>query len=161
VACPHHPRKQSLSQASKAIPRENDFSLGYWKIVNPQHPEYQAPIVVDIPSRPVSRSTFRAPITSDSSESEGSSTASAQSYQSIHDPNSPAIPTQTPTIDAIVASIDTTVSLAGTLPLDPPDMSASATTVTLNPPTNGIQGVAPAIFDGKRSRAENFLNEFR
>jgi hypothetical protein len=97
----------------------------------------------------------------DSSESEGSSTTSAQSYQSIHDPNSPAIPTQTPTIGAIVASIDATVSLTGTLPLDPPDMSASATTVTPNPPTNGIKGVVPAIFDGKQNRAENFLNKFR
>lgn len=91
----------------------------------------------------MSRSMFRAPTTSDSSESEGS-----------------AIPTQTPTIDTIVASIDATVSLAGTLPLNPPDMSTSATTVIPNPPTNGIKGITPAIFDGKRNCAKNFLNEF-
>jgi hypothetical protein len=146
-----------LCKGSEAIPRENTIGLGYWKITDPQHPNYQAPIKVDIPSRPASRSTFRAPIESDSE----SSTASAKSFQTIHEPNSPVHSDPAPTIDAIVASIDSTISLSGTLPLDPPDMSASATTVSLNPPTNGIKGVAPAIFDGKRSRAENFLNNFR
>jgi hypothetical protein len=99
---------------------------------------------------------FHAPIKSDSE----SSTVSAGSFQTIHEPNSPVHSNPTPTIDTIVASINTTVSLSGTLPLDPPDMSASATTVSLNPPTNGIKGVAPAIFDRKQSRTENFLNEF-
>lgn len=69
-------------------------------------------------------------------------------------------PDPSPSIDTIVASLDATVSLQGSLPLDPPDMSASTTTVTLNPLVNGIKGVAPAIFDGKRNRAENFLNKF-
>jgi hypothetical protein len=39
-------------------------------------------------------------------------------------------------------------------------MSVNATTTSTSPPTNGLKGVAPAIFDGKRSQADNFLNKF-
>jgi hypothetical protein len=42
-------------------------------------------------------------------------------------------------------------------------MSANVTTVapTHAPPSNGLKGTAPAVFNGDRSRSESFWNEFR
>lgn len=40
-------------------------------------------------------------------------------------------------------------------------MSANVTTTApVNPPSNGLKGIAPAVFNGTQSCAENFLNEF-
>ena len=49
------------------------------------------------------------------------------------------------------------------LPLDPPSMSANTSTVvpTRTPSSGGMTGIAPVIFNGKRSNAENFLKAFR
>jgi hypothetical protein len=151
------------THANLRITRVNNYNLSYWNLTDPEHPDYQAPtipepIAVDppteahqtlsfgppasvdeeVPSRPASRTSFCAPQTSDSSESEGSSTVSALSYQSIHEPNSPAVPNPTPSIDTLVASINATVSLQGTLPLDPPNMSVNNTTTT-NTPSGGFK----------------------
>jgi hypothetical protein len=137
----------------------NTFGLGYWNISDPQHPDYQTPITINIPSHPASQTSYRTPI--DSSSESKSSTASAGSFQTIHKPNSPVHPDPSLSIDTIIASLNTTVSLTGTLPLNPPDMSATSTTTTsANPPMNGLKGVAPAIFNSKPSQANNFLNEF-
>jgi hypothetical protein len=40
-------------------------------------------------------------------------------------------------------------------------MSVNATTTTGVTPTNGLKGVAPAIFNGERSKSDSFWNEFR
>ena len=66
----------------------------------------------------------------------------------------------TASISTITASLNPVVSLQGTLPLDPPvDMSVNAI-VTTPAPLNGLKGIAPAIFNGNQSHAENFLNQF-
>jgi hypothetical protein len=39
-------------------------------------------------------------------------------------------------------------------------MSVNATTTTGTPPTNGLKGTAPAIFNGDRSQSDMFWNEF-
>jgi hypothetical protein len=85
---------------------------------------------------------------------------SAHSYQSIHEPNSPAIPDPTPSIDTLVTSINPIISLQGTLPLDPPDMSVNNTTTT-NTPSGRFKGIALNIFTGDQSRSDTFWNEFR
>jgi hypothetical protein len=152
-----------LCKSSEAIPQENTIGLGYWKITDPQHPNYHEPIKVDVPSRSASRNMFRAP-TSESSSSLGTSTISAHTAQSVettHKPNSPAVTQPPPTIASVTA-------LFG--PLDPPndppvdpdtEMSVNATTTTPNPPNNGMKGTAPAIFTGDHSRSDTFWNEFR
>ena len=155
---------QFAVRQSHTITDPASLGLGWWSTSDPAHPEYQQP-------RALSRSTFRFTQTSDSSSS-GSSTASAhtaqgetQPYQPINvdTPLSPIVSDPEPSIDAITAGLETTASLQGTLPLDPPNMSVNASTVapTGNPSSGGMTGIAPAIFDGKRSNAENFLKAFR
>jgi hypothetical protein len=135
------------TRAGFTIHPNNIFQLGYWNITDPLHPEYQPPTQLPLlpPTRPASQALFSAAQTSDSSESGGLSTASALSYQSIHKPNSPAIPDPTTSIDSIVVDLNTTVSLTGTLPLDPPTMSATTTSST---PSTGFKGIAPNMFTG-------------
>ena len=155
---------QLATRSSLTLADPSSLGLGWWSTSDPTHPEYQQP-------RALSRSTFRFTQTSDSSSS-GSSTASAhtaqgetQPYQPINvdTPLSPIVPDPTPSIDTITADLDTVASLQGTLPLDPPSMSVNASTVapTGTPSSGGMTGIAPAIFDGKRSNAENFLKAFR
>ena len=70
-----------------------------------------------------------------------------------------------PLDDALAATLDPVVSLQGSLPLDPPQqeiMSVNVTTTapTQNPPSNGgMRGVPPMIFDGTRSRADDFWGQ--
>jgi hypothetical protein len=68
------------------------------------------------------------------------------------------IPDPTPSIDTLVASINPIVSLQGTLPLNPPNMSVNNTTT--NAPSGGFKGIAPNIFTGDHSRSDAFWNEF-
>jgi hypothetical protein len=136
---------------------ENIFGLGYWYTTDPQHPNYQAPIAMDAPSRSTSRNTFRAPQTSDSSS--GTSTISAHTahdIETIHEPNSPAVTQPPPTIASITTPFEPTDP-----PIDPDTiMSVNATTTTPNPPNGGMKGIAPAVFTGDRSRSDAFWNEF-
>jgi hypothetical protein len=143
------------------IPQPSPYGLGYWNITDPQHPNYQAPapIAVDPPLCPVSQASFCAPQTSDSSESEGSSTASVLSYQSIHKPNSPAEPNPDLSLDTIVASINHIISLQGTLPLNPPNMPVNNTS-SVSAPSGGFKGIALNIFMGDHSCLDMFWNKF-
>ena len=146
----------------------NVVGAGYWHITDPQHPQYQAP-----PSRAASRSEYRStPGTFDSSpESDHESTVSAHtaedtsSHQPIYvdPPTPPNVPDIKPSLDTITTGLERTATLQGSLPLDPPTMSVNTTTtVPTGSPSNGsMTGIAPAIFDGKRANAENFLNQFR
>ena len=71
-----------------------------------------------------------------------------------------------PLDDALAATLDPVVSLQGSLPLDPPNqtnMSVNVTTATpVNPPSlnGGMRGVPPTIFDGTRSKADDFWGQF-
>ena len=145
-----------------------EFGLRYWRKTDVEHPNYQAPVT---PMWGPSTSTFRFDPNTNSSSS-GSSTASAHTAIDVDaptdplDPSAPATPHQTHSIDTFAAAISTVISLQGNLPLDPPqqtpaNMSANTTiTTSTNPPLNGLKGIAPAVFDGTCSWAENFLNEF-
>ena len=110
-------------------------------------------------------------MTDSSSESSGSSTVSARTAQgesepyqpiNVNTPLSPIVPNPNPSIDVITTGLETVASLQGTLPLDPPNMSVNASTVapTGNTSSGGMTGIAPTIFDRKRSNAENFLKVF-
>ena len=77
------------------------------------------------------------------------------------------IATPGPLDDALAATLDPVVSLQGSLPLDPPtqpNMSVNITTTTpANPPLSngGMCRVPPTIFDGMRSKANDFWGQFR
>jgi hypothetical protein len=84
----------------------------------------------------------------------------AQSVETTHKPNSPAVTEPPPTITSVTA-------LFG--PIDPPNdppidpnttMSINATITSPNPPNNGMKGMAPSIFNGDCSHSEAFWNEF-
>ena len=153
---------QLVTRLGLILSDPTSLGLGWWSVNDPGHPEYQPP-------RALLRSTFRFTPTSDSSSS-GSSTVSAHTAQgephqpiNVDTPLSPIVPDPDPSIDAITADLETTASLQGTLPLDPPDMAVNASTVAPmgNPSSGGMTGIAPTIFDGKCSSAENFLKAFR
>ena len=68
-----------------------------------------------------------------------------------------------PLDEALATALDPIVSLQGSLPLDPPTMSVNVTTTTPvqnAPPNGGMRGVPPTIFDGTRSKADNFWGQF-
>jgi hypothetical protein len=144
------------TQENLVIPIQNVFGIGFWNVTDPQHPEYQPP------SRAPSRTAFRfTPGAFDNSDSsEGSDTVSAHSAVSAQSTHSPA--TENPTISSIT-------SVFGPINVNAPtetpdiDMSANVTTVAPAhaPPSNGLKGTAPAVFNGDRSRSESFWNEFR
>ena len=153
---------QLVTRLGLILSDPTSLGLGWWSVNDPGHPKYQPP-------RALLRSTFRFTPTSDSSSS-GSSTVSAHTAQgephqpiNIDTPLSPIVPDPDPSINAITADLETTASLQGTLPLDPPDMAVNTSTVAPmgNPSSGGMTGIAPTIFDGKRSSAENFLKAFR
>jgi hypothetical protein len=138
------------------------WDLGYWHLTDPQHPDYANPACT------ASRTGYRYDPSGFTSDSSGSSTASAHSavsIQSIHDPNSPAVPNPTPSLSTAAASFGPTVppNLAPIRPPSPADvtMSVNATTTTGVTPSNGMKGVVPAIFNGDRSKSDSFWNEFR
>lgn len=72
-----------------------------------------------------------------------------------------------PLDNALAATLDPVVSLQGSLPLDPPQQETMSVNVTTtapaqNPPMNGgMRGVPPTIFDGTRSKANDFWGQFR
>jgi hypothetical protein len=137
------------------------WNLGYWHLTDPQHPDYANP------AHTTTRTGYCYDPSGFTSDSSGSSTASAHSavsVQSVHDPNSPAVHTPLLSIDAATASFGPTAP-PETMPAHPPSptdvtMSANVTTVSGTSPTNGLKGVTPVIFNGDQSKSDSFWNEF-
>ena len=147
-------RNQFSTRRRNAIARENDLGLGWWLPTDPTHPDYRAP----------SRTGFRFnPTSSDSSSSSTTvSVHSAQSIQSTHEPQSPAVPTPVPSLIATIATITPQIVPITTAPapITAPVMAAPAPPVQ-PPTTGGLRGVAPTVFDGTRSQADEFWAQFR
>ena len=84
-----------------------------------------------------------------------------------NEPFDEAVVASGPLDEVLAAALGPIVSLQGSLPLDPPqqeEMSVNVTTTVpaQNPPSNGgMQGVPPTIFDGTRSKADDFMGQFR
>jgi hypothetical protein len=154
--------QNSFGTRTGLILERGHWNLGYWHLTDPQHPDYTNP------SHTTSCSRYRynpSGFTSDSSRSSTTSAQSAVSVQSIHNPNSPAVPNPTPFIDTVTASFGPTAP-PNIVPVRPPSpvdvtMSVNTTTTTGTTPSNGMKGVAPAIFNGDRSKSDSFWNEFR
>jgi hypothetical protein len=145
---------------SHQIEINNPHNIGYWNITDPQHPEYQPP------SCTPSCTGFQYN-PSGLSSSSGSSTASAhtaQSVDSIHDPNSPAITKPTLSLDTTSISFSPIAPPETTpaRPPSPPDvtMLVNTTTTTGTAPMNSLKGVVPAVFNRDHSKSDSFWNEF-
>jgi hypothetical protein len=154
--------RNSFGTRTGLILERGHWDLRYWHLTDPQHPDYANP------ARTASRTRYHYDPSGFMSDSSGSSTASAHSavsIQSIHDPNSPAVPNPTPSLSTAAASFGPTAppNLAPIRPPSPVDitMSVNATTTTGTTPSNGMKGVAPAIFNGDRSKSDSFWNKFR
>jgi hypothetical protein len=153
--------QRSFRTRTSLLLQRGTWGLGYWKITDLQHPDFVHPV------RSASSTRFRYDPSGISSDSSGSSTASehsAVSVQSVHDPNSPAVPNPAPSISVITASFGPTVP-PNTAPIRPPSrpditMSVNATTTAGTTPANGLKGTVLAVFNGDHSRSDIFWNEF-
>ena len=108
---------------------------------------------------------YRAPSPSHSdSEPENQPT---ETWGPQNEPFEEVIVAPGPLDEALAAALDPIVSLQGSLPLDPPQQEPMSVNVTTtapaqNPPSSGgMRGVPPTIFDGTRSRADEFMGQFR
>jgi hypothetical protein len=142
------------------IAQDNIFSLGYWDITDPQHPEYKT--LSCTPSH-----TRFGYDPSGLSSSSGFSTVSAhtaQSVSSIHNPNSPVVQTPPLSIDA-AAILFSSKAPPDNTPIQPPsppdvNMSVNATTTTGTAPSNGLKGIVPAVFIRDCLHLDTFWNKF-
>lgn len=138
------------------------MGLGCWLINDPAHPDNQHTPVIQISTTNLIEYHTPSPV---SSESEPEAHQSETWGPAADKPLDKTIAAPGPLDEALVATLDPVVSLQGSLPLDPPNiMSANITTVVPvpNPPASGgMRGVPPTIFDGTRSRAEEFWGQLR
>ena len=151
------------TRQSLAIAFENSLGLGWWTPADPAHPNYQPP---QPPSRTPSHSTFRAPQNVDSSSSSGSSTAS---IHTTPDPDNNSNP-PTPSISSLSLTLPAPMSVAATGHSGGSGGGsgggggagggAPAGAGVVPPSNGGMRGIAPIIFDGTRSHADEFLDQF-
>ena len=145
-------------------PNDQNVGLGRWLPNDPAHPDNQHTPVIQISTTNLTE--YRAP-SPNSSESEPENQQQETWGPAVNEPLDEVTPIPDPLDDALAATLDPVVSLQGSLPLDPPaphNMSVNVTTTTpvQNATSNGgMRGVPPSIFDGTRSKADNFMGQFR
>ena len=144
-------------------PNDPNVGLGRWHDNDPANPNNQITPTVQIQT--TNLTDYRAPSPSHSdSEPENQVT---ETWGPQNEPFDEAVVAPGPLDEALAEALDPIVSLQGSLPLDPPrqeTMSVNVTTATpaQNTPSNGgMRGVPPTIFDGTRSKAEDFMGQFR
>ena len=145
-------------------PNDSSVGLGRWLPNDPAHPDNQRTPVIQISTTNLTK--YRAPSPT-SSESEPENHQSETWGPAANKPLEEVTPVPGPLDDALAATLDPVVSLQGSLPLDPPQQEIMSVNVTTaapaqNSPSNGgMRGVPPTIFDGTRSKANDFMGQFR
>ena len=162
----HYVHAQQIygSRASYRIdPNDQNVGLGRWLPNDPAHPENQHTPVIQTTTTNLTDYCAPSPTNSES-EPENQP---AETWGPQNEPFDEAIVAPGPLDEVLAAALDPIVSLQGSLPLDPPQqetMSVNVTTTTpaQNVPSNGgMRGVPPTIFDGTRSKADDFMGQFR
>ena len=145
-------------------PNDPNVGLGRWLDNDPAHPNNQHTPVIQISTTNLTEYRAPAPV---SSESEPENHQSETWGPAVNKPLKETIPVPGHLDDALAATLDPVVSLQGSLPLDPPQQEAMSVNITTtapaqNAPSNGgMWGVPPTIFDGTRSKANDFMGQFR
>ena len=144
-------------------PNDPNIGLGRWYENDPANPNNQITPTVQIQT--TNLTDYRAPSPSHSeSEPENQPT---ETWGPQNEPFDEVIVAPGPLDEVLADALGPIVTLQGSLPLDPPQqetMSVNVTTATpaQNVPSNGgMHGVPPTIFDGTRSRADDFIGQFR
>ena len=144
-------------------PNDPNVGLGRWHDNDPANPNNQITPTVQIQT--TNLTDYRAPSPSHSdSEPENQVT---ETWGPQNEPFDEAVIAPGPLDEVLADALGPIVTLQGSLPLDPPQqetMSVNVTTTTpaQNIPSNGgMRGVPPTIFDGTRSKADDFMGQFR
>ena len=143
-------------------PNNQNIGLGRWLINDPAHPDNQHTPVVQITTTNLTEYCAPSPASLESEPANQSETWGPAANELDE-----TIPAPGPLDETLAATLDPIVSLQGSLPLDPPAphiMSVNTTTTTpaQNAPSNGgMRGLPPSIFDGTRSKAKDFMGQFR
>ena len=144
-------------------PNDQNVGLGRWLPNDPAHPENQHTPVIQTTT--TNLTDYRAPSpTNSESEPENQPT---ETWGPQNEPFDEVIVAPGPLDEVLAAALGPVVSLQGSLPLDPPAspiMSVNVTTTTpaqSTPSNGGMQGVPPSMFDGTRSKADDFMGQFR
>ena len=144
-------------------PNDPNVGLGRWNENDPANPNHQITPTIQIQT--TNLTDYRAPSPSHS-ESEPENQP-IETWGPQNEPFDEAVVAPGPLDEALAAALEPIVSLQGSLPLDPPQQEIMSVNVTTtapaqNPPSNGgMRGVPPTIFDGTRSRADDFMGQFR
>ena len=144
-------------------PNDPNIGLGRWYENDPANPNNQITPTVQIQT--TNLTDYRAPSPSNSeSETENQPT---ETWGPQNEPFDEVIVAPGPLDEVLANALGPIVTLQGPLPLDPPQqetmsVNVTTTTPTQNVPSNGgMRGVPPTIFDGTRSRADDFVGQFR
>ena len=151
-------------ESYRVDPNNQNVGLGHWLINDPVNPENQHTPTIQISTNNLTEYCAPSPVLS---ESESETQPPKTWGPTIDKPISEVLAIPEPLDDALAATLDPVVSLQGSLPLDLPQqetmsVNITTTTPTQNPPLNGgMRGVPPTIFDGTRSKADDFWGQFR
>ena len=144
-------------------PDDPNIALGRWYENDPTNPNHQITPTVRIQT--TNLTDYRAPSPSHSdSEPENQP---VETWGPQNEPFEEAVVAPGPLDEVLADALGPIVTLQGSLPLDPPQQEAMSVNVTTtapaqNPPSSGgMRGVPPTIFDGTRSRADDFMGQFR
>ena len=143
-------------------PNDSNIGLGRWYDNDPANPNNQITPTVQIQT--TNLTDYRAPSPSHSeSEPENQPT---ETWGPQNEPFDEVIVAPGPLDEVLADALGPIVTLQGSLPLDPPQQETMSVNVTTtvpaqNTPSNGgMRGVPPAIFDGTRSKADDFMGQF-
>ena len=137
-------------------PNDTNVGLGRWPDTQSQQLEIRTTNLT-APQDPAPESSESEP-EENQNDQWGPETVVPIDYEPITEPG--------PLDEALAATLDPVVSLQGSLPLDPPQETMSVNVTTTTPAVNapsigGMRGVPPTIFDGTRSKADDFIGQFR
>ena len=144
-------------------PNDQNVGLGRWYENDPANPANQYTPTVQISTTNLTE--YRAPSPA-ISESDNDNHHSETWGPTADEPLDETIAVPGPLDESLAATLEPVVSLQGPLPLDLPQetMSVNVTTTApaQNPPSSGgMRRVPPTIFDGTRSKADDFWGQFQ
>ena len=144
-------------------PNDPNVGLGQWHDNDPANPNNQITPTVQIQT--TNLTDYRAPSPSHSdSEPENQP---EETWGPQNEPFDEAVVAPGPLDEVLADALGPIVTLQGSLPLNPPQQETMSVNVTTtapaqNTPSNGgMRGVPPTIFDGTRSKADDFMGQFR